>query len=115
MLEECYELYLKKNELDQSMSEKLEQIKLKSDELSASTSREQQLVRQINLQNEKIEKLNRQQEARRNLLSESMNSVKSEYETIKRERIQIQEKIDKNEMFIKETDKKVIRNAWLLI
>lgn len=107
VMEDCIKLIQSKSDLESTILNKREE-QTKQEFIKEDTKAKlQQLERQRQSLVEKLDRLKEQQKSKRDTVNESLQSLREEYEAMCQERQSIQNKVDHNEVIVKETEVKV--------
>lgn len=107
-MKECAEALKLKTDMEAQLISEKENYHRKDAQSKEVLQKEVMLKRQVFAQQEKVDKLNQQQTAKRDVIEESLKSLHQEYDLISKERQAIQEKIDRNDKLVKEMETKVV-------
>lgn len=107
-MEDSHQLVQAISELEANIQAMKEDLEKQSTASQDAQARYQQLERQQSAVLEKLDRLKQQQQAKRNMVNESLGSLREEYETMCRERQSVQEKVDQNDIKIKETEMRML-------
>jgi kinetochore protein Nuf2 len=107
IMNESYALLQARSDLESSIAALQDNQAKQTTILEDSQSKYQQLERQQAALVEKLDKLKQHQRSKRDMVNESLQSLKEEYETMCQERQSIQDKVDQNDVRIKEIEVKV--------